>query len=142
MSAAAPARRAASPAPAWQSPLSQNELRRVLERITAQEPFLVDAIFDDLDASIGSQAPTAATAGVLIERLRRHLKRLSDIAVADPSYPPTEEMGRLINLGRPLHDEPLPANHQEAVGLARRLAFVVSDLVEALLETRSIKGAE
>ncbi|MGW6317678.1 hypothetical protein [Streptomyces sp. NPDC055099] len=69
-------------------PLSQNELRRVLERITAQEPFFVIASVDDLDASIGSQAPRAATAGALIERLRGHLKRLTDIAVTDPSSRP------------------------------------------------------
>ncbi|MGW3690551.1 hypothetical protein [Streptomyces sp. NPDC005125] len=41
-----------------------------------------------------------------------------------------------------MRNERTPADHPQAVGLARRLAFVISDLVEELIEARYIKGAE
>ncbi|MFE7358057.1 hypothetical protein ACFU8Q_34250, partial [Streptomyces sp. NPDC057543] len=67
-------------------------MRHVLARITAWSPLDVEAIFDDLDMTIGNQPPPEATIPALVERLRSHLKRLSAIAVADPSFPPTDEM--------------------------------------------------
>ncbi|RSN14820.1 hypothetical protein DMH25_07720 [Streptomyces sp. WAC 01325] len=126
----------------WTPALDADGLRNVLERFKAWKPLDVERIFDDLDTAIGNQPPPVATTGALVERLRSHLKHLSDIAVADDRYPPTEEMLRLVELGRPLREERTPVDHQKAVGLARRLAFVTSDLVEELIEARYIKGAE
>ncbi|MFI6730981.1 DUF6415 family natural product biosynthesis protein [Streptomyces atratus] len=135
-------RRVASPAPnvpKWTPPLDPDGLRHVLERITAWSPLDVEAIFDDLDTAIGNQPPPEAATPALVERLRSHLKRLSAIAVADPKFPPTDEMTQLIERGRSMQDARLPAEHQQAVGMARRLAFVLSDLVEKLIEARYIK---
>jgi hypothetical protein len=126
----------------WTPPLDAASLRSVLERIKDWKPFDVEEVFDDLDTAIGNQPPPVATTGALIDRLRGHLKQLSDIAVADDRYPPTADMVRLVQRGRPLREERTPADHQKAVGLARRLAFVTSDLVEELIEARYIKGAE
>ncbi|EDY43074.2 MULTISPECIES: DUF6415 family natural product biosynthesis protein [unclassified Streptomyces] len=126
--------------PKWTPPLDAGSLKLVLERITAWKPLDVEAIFDDLDMTIGNQPPPVAATGALIERLRDHLKRLSDIAVADKQFAPTVEMARLVELGRPMRDERTPADHQKAVGFARRLAFVTSDLVDELIEARYIKG--
>ncbi|MEV7866684.1 DUF6415 family natural product biosynthesis protein [Streptomyces sp. NPDC088124] len=83
-----------------------------------------------------------ATIAALVERLRGHLNRLGDVAVTDERYPPIAEMVRLGERGLPMRDERTPAGRQQAVGLARRLAFVTSDLVEELIEARHIKGAE
>ncbi|GAA2951566.1 DUF6415 family natural product biosynthesis protein [Streptomyces enissocaesilis] len=126
----------------WTPPLDAEGLRFVLERIKDWKPFDVEEVFDDLDTAIGNQPPPVATTGALIDRLRDHLKQLSDITVADDKYPPTAEMVLLVERGRPLREERTPADHQRAVGLARRLAFVASDLVEELIEARYIKGAE
>lgn len=126
----------------WTPPIDADGLRIVLARITAWKPLDIEAIFDDLDTAIGNQPPPVNTTAALVERLRAHLKQLSDIAVADQRYPPTTEMVRLVERGLPMRDERTPADHPQAVGLARRLAFVISDLVEELIEARHIKGAE
>ncbi|MFA0839057.1 DUF6415 family natural product biosynthesis protein [Streptomyces rochei] len=126
--------------PQWTPPLDVEGLRSVLDRIRNWKPLDVEEVFDDLDTAIGNQPPPVATTGALVDRLRSHLKQLSDIAVADDRYPPTAEMVQLVERGRPLRDERTPADHQQAVGLARRLAFVTADLVEELIEARYIKG--
>ncbi|MEU0836043.1 DUF6415 family natural product biosynthesis protein [Streptomyces sp. NPDC005969] len=127
--------------PKWTPPLDEDGLRRVLERITAWSPLDVEAIFDDLDTTIGNQPPPEAATPALVERLRTHLTKLSAIAVADTKFAPTDEMTQLIERGRPLQDAHLPADHQQAVGMARRIAFVASDLVEELIKARYIKDA-
>jgi hypothetical protein len=114
----------------------------VLERVRDWKPLDVEDVFDDLDMAIGNQPPPVATTGALVDRLRGHLKQLSNIAVADGQYPPTAEMVQLVERGRPLRDERTPTDYPQAVGLARRLAFVTSDLVEELIEARYIRGAE
>lgn len=132
----------AAEAPKWTPPLDESGLRRVLELITAWSPLDVEAIYEDLDAAIGDQAPPRAATPELIGRLLSHLKRLSTIAVADTKFPPTADMVLAIERGRPLHDARLPAEHQQAVGMARRIAFVASDLLDAMLEARYIKDIE
>ncbi|WP_190086301.1 DUF6415 family natural product biosynthesis protein [Streptomyces longisporoflavus] len=128
--------------PRWTPPLRSDELRFVLDKITAWTPLDVAMIFDDLDTAIGDRPPPAATTAALAERLRVHLKRLGDIAVADPNHPPAKKKGRLIEQARLLRDQTLPTGHQETVGLTRRLAFVVADLAEVLIETGCIKDGE
>ncbi|MFJ8980447.1 DUF6415 family natural product biosynthesis protein [Streptomyces sp. NPDC102282] len=128
--------------PKWTPPLDAEGLRYVLGRVKDWKPLDVEEVFDDLDTAIGNQPPPVASTGALIDRLRGHLKQLSDIAVADEKYPPTAEMVQLVGRGRPLRDQRTPADHQQAVGFARRLAFVTSDLVEELIEARYIKESE
>ncbi|MGW4902102.1 DUF6415 family natural product biosynthesis protein [Streptomyces albidoflavus] len=128
--------------PQWTPPLDAEGLRSVLERVKDWKPFDVEEVFDDLDTAIGDQPPPVATTGALVDRLRGHLKQLSDIALADEQYPPTVEMVRLASRGVPLREERAPADYRHAVGLARRMAFVASDLVEELIEARYIKEAE
>ncbi len=128
--------------PQWTPPLDVEGLRSVLERIMNWKPLDVEEVFDDLDTAIGNQPPPVTTTGALVDRLRGHLKQLSDIAVADERYPPTAGMVQLVARGVPLREERTPADYRQAVGLARRLAFVTSDLVEELIEARYIKEAE
>jgi hypothetical protein len=124
----------------WTPPLDADSLRFVLERFKAWKPLDVEEIFDDLDTAIGNQPPPVSTIAALVERLRGHLKQLTAITVADDRYPPTAAMVRLVERGLPLRGERTPAAHQQAVGLARRLAFVTADLIEELIEARYIKG--
>ncbi|MFD6128814.1 DUF6415 family natural product biosynthesis protein [Streptomyces diastaticus] len=128
--------------PQWTPPLDAEGLRSVLERIKNWKPLDVEEVFDDLDTAIGDQTPPVAVTDTLVDRLRGHLKQLSDIAVADEQYPPTAEMLQLVARGVPLREERAPADYRQAVGLARRLAFVTSDLVEELIEARYIKESE
>ncbi|WP_435060470.1 DUF6415 family natural product biosynthesis protein [Streptomyces sp. bgisy060] len=128
--------------PQWTPPLTAEDLRSALERIKNWTPLDVEAVFDDLDTAIGNQPPPVVTTGALTDRLRGYLKQLSDITIANGRYPPTAEMVQLVERGRPLRDERTPADYQQAVGFARRLAFVVSDLAEVLIKARYIKGAE
>ncbi|MFJ3283098.1 DUF6415 family natural product biosynthesis protein [Streptomyces halstedii] len=128
--------------PQWTPPLDAEGLRFVLERMKDWKPFDVEEVFDDLDTAIGNQPPPVATTGTLVDRLRGHLKQLSDIALADEQYPPTVEMVRLVSRGVPMREERTPADYRQAVGLARRLAFVASDLLEELIEARYIAEAE
>lgn len=127
------------PVEAWTPPLDAEGLRTILALVKEWKPLDVEEIFDDLDAAIGNQTPPATTTAALVERLRSHLKQLSDIAVADKRYPPTADMVQLAARGLALRGEHTPAAHQQAVGLARRLAFVTSDLVEELIEARYIR---
>ncbi|MFE3473853.1 DUF6415 family natural product biosynthesis protein [Streptomyces bacillaris] len=126
----------------WTPPLDAEGLWSVLERIKNWKPLDVEEVFDDLDTAIGNHPPPVATTGALVDRLRGHLKQLSDIAVADEQYPPTTEMVQLVARGAPLRQERTPTDYRKAVSLARRLAFVTSDLVEELIEARYIKEAE
>ncbi|GAA1249251.1 MULTISPECIES: DUF6415 family natural product biosynthesis protein [Streptomyces] len=126
----------------WTPPLDADTLKSVLARVMAWKPLDVEEIFDDLDTAIGIQPPPVETAEDLVERLRNYLNQLSDITVADEKCPPTAEMKRLVERGAPIRSELTPTDHQQVVGLARRLAFVTADLVEALIEARYIKGAE
>ncbi|MCO4695110.1 hypothetical protein LRR80_01158 [Streptomyces sp. RO-S4] len=128
--------------PQWTPPLDAEGLRSVLERIKNWKPLDVEEVFDDLDTAIGDQTPPVAVTDTLVDRLQGHLKQLSDIAVADEQYLPTAEMLQLVARGVPLREEREPADYRQAVGLARRLAFVTSDLVEELIEARYIKEAE
>lgn len=130
------------PAENWTPPLDAAGLRLVLERFRVWKPLDVEEVFDDLDAVIGNHPPTAGTTVTLIERLRSHLKQLSDIAVADDGFPPSAEMTCLVERGLPVREECTPAAYQQAVGLARRLAFVTADLLEELIAARYIKGAD
>ncbi|MFE3377322.1 DUF6415 family natural product biosynthesis protein [Streptomyces anulatus] len=128
--------------PQWSPPLDAEGLWSVLERIKNWKPLDVEEVFDDLDTTIGDRTPPVEVTHILVDRLRDHLKQLSDIAVADEQYPPTAEMLRLVVRGVPLREECVPADYQQAVGLARRLAFATSDLVEELIEAHYIKEAE
>ncbi|MFF1378725.1 DUF6415 family natural product biosynthesis protein [Streptomyces sp. NPDC058308] len=128
--------------PKWVSSHSSDDLRTFLRCLTAWQPLDLELIFDDLDTAIGNQPPPVTDTTALIERLRIHLARLSDIAVADAKYLPTTGLARLIERGRSIREERVPAEHQQAIGLARRLAFVTSDLVEELIGASYIKGAE
>ncbi|MGW0992476.1 DUF6415 family natural product biosynthesis protein [Streptomyces sp. NPDC002523] len=130
------------PAEEWTPPLDADGLRLVLERFRVWKPLDTEEVFDDLDAAIGNQPPPVATTAALVDRLRNHLMQLSDITVADHGFPPTAEMTRLVERGLPLREECTPAAYQQAVGLARRLAFVTADLIEELIEARYIKGTE
>ncbi|MFD8430393.1 hypothetical protein [Streptomyces coelicoflavus] len=87
--------------PQWTPPLDVEGLRSVLERIKNWKPFDVEEVFDDLDTAIGDQTPPVAVTDTLVDRLRGHLKQLSDIAVADEHYPPTAGCSSSLHAGSP-----------------------------------------
>ncbi|MFI7317144.1 DUF6415 family natural product biosynthesis protein [Streptomyces venezuelae] len=98
----------------------------------------LEAVYDDLNETLGDQPPAAEGLLGLVERLRGHVRMLSEVAVADPRYPPPALVTAAIARGRLLLDESFSAG-EPCVGLARRLAFVTSDLAEGLLDAHCIK---
>ncbi|WP_327249872.1 DUF6415 family natural product biosynthesis protein [Streptomyces sp. NBC_01320] len=128
--------------PQWTPPLDADALVRLLDRVRAWDPLVVEAVFDDLDMAQGDQTPGADEVDELAERLRSTLKQLSAIAVADPKFPADTATLQLIDRGRSLRDEQMPRGYRPALGLARRLSWVTSDLIERLIATRQIKDAD
>ncbi|WP_405893465.1 DUF6415 family natural product biosynthesis protein [Streptomyces sp. NBC_01527] len=136
------ASRPAVPEPQWAPPLDSDALARLLDRVRAWDPLVVEAVFDDLDMAQGDLTPRADEVHALSERLRGTLKQLSAIAVADPKFPPDATTLQLIDRGRSLRDEQMPHDYRPALKLARRLSWVTSDLIERLIATRKIKDAD
>ncbi|WP_327241498.1 DUF6415 family natural product biosynthesis protein [Streptomyces sp. NBC_01320] len=128
--------------PQWTPPLSADALARLLDQVRAWNPLVVEAVFDDLDMAQGDQTPGADEVDELAKRLRGTLKQLSAIAVADPKFPADAGTLQLIDRGRSLRDEQMPRDYRSALGLARRLSWVTSDLIERLIAARQIKDAD
>lgn len=128
--------------PQWTPPLNADALARLLGRMRAWEPLVVEAAFDDLEMAHGDQAPGADEVDALAQRLRSTVKQVSAIAVADPKFPADSATLELIDRGRRLRYEQMPRDYQSTLGLARRLSWVTSDLIERLISARQIKDAD
>lgn len=124
---------------AWRPPLTAQQLRDVLTRVRAWTPLSLPAIFDDLDQVLGEQQPAIDELDEIGERLRGALMQLSSIAVADPRHRPDAETLVLVERGRALRDEEMTGGYRADLGLARRMAWTTSDLIERMLNERHIK---
>ncbi|MET9119932.1 DUF6415 family natural product biosynthesis protein [Streptomyces sp. NPDC004528] len=123
----------------WQPPLTAEQLGAVVEKVRAWKPLSLTDIFDDLDRILGAQQPAAGELGEMGERLRGALMQLSSIAVADPGHRPDAETLALVERGRALRDEEMTGGYRTDLGLARRMAWTTSDLVERMINERHIK---
>ncbi|MFE4959256.1 DUF6415 family natural product biosynthesis protein [Streptomyces sp. NPDC056653] len=123
-------------------PLNADALAHLLDRVRAWDPLVVESVFDDLDLAQGDQMPGAGEVDELAQRLRSTVKQLSAIAVADPKFPADSATLQLIDRGRSLRDEQVPRDYQSTLGLARRLPWVTSDLIERLISARQIKDTD
>ncbi|MER5985734.1 DUF6415 family natural product biosynthesis protein [Streptomyces sp. NPDC001787] len=108
--------------------------------VEKQVPQVLDALFEDLNTAfetavlVGDVATTTA-------RLRGWHQRLATIATADPRHPPGPETHRLIACGQCLREEPL-SDDGPTLGLIRRLALAVSDLIDQIMEQGTVAVAE
>jgi hypothetical protein len=68
--------------------------------------------------------------------------QLGNIAVADPRFPPGDELLQLVERARSLRAEEMPGDYWKALGLTRRLAWITTDLIELLIATQHIRDTE
>jgi uncharacterized protein DUF6415 len=122
--------------------LEADALAVVVAKLRAWEPLVVDAVFDDLDRVLGDQTPPADQIDELGECLRGTLMQLGNIAVADPRFPPGDELLQLVERARSLRAEEMPGDYWKALGLTRRLAWITTDLIELLIATQHIRDTE
>ncbi|WP_307840084.1 DUF6415 family natural product biosynthesis protein [Streptomyces sp. G44] len=120
--------------PRWVPKHDAAALADILAKAKAWQPLVVARIFEDLDLALESpQPPSAKDLTALLDRLREHFKRLRDIAVSDPKFPPSDELEAVIEQGTPLYEAETPAGYRSALGLARRLGYTVHDLLDELI---------
>jgi hypothetical protein len=123
----------------WKPPLTAEQLQDVVAKMRAWTPLSLSAIFDDLDQVLGEQRPSADDLDELGDRLRGALMQLGCIAVADPVHPPDAETLVLVEQARALRDEEMTGGYRTELGLARRMAWTASDLIERLISGQHIK---
>lgn len=125
----------------WTPPLNAEALAHLLTRVRDWEPLDWDAVFEDLAAILGDQAPEASEVEELAERLRGSLMRLVTIAVAGHADEKDRNVHVLIERAHTLRSEVLPGDYWQAVGHLRRLAWVTNELLERLSAIKHIKAA-
>ncbi|MEU5523754.1 DUF6415 family natural product biosynthesis protein [Streptomyces sp. NPDC047860] len=121
--------------------MSGGELATVLNRLRDWNPFDGGALLDDVAMVLDDVPPAEEATEEIAERLRRHLLRLVNVAVAagaerDPVA------ARLIEQARTLRGEDLPGDHWTAVGHLRRLGWTANELLERLVAVRCLKEAQ
>jgi hypothetical protein len=67
-------------------------------------------------------------------RLRSHLMRLVNLAVASKVDRRDREVADLVERGRELWSQELPGDHAQAVGHIRRMAWTLNELLELLVK--------
>ncbi len=128
------------PATRWEPPLDPEALRHLLTAMRAWQPFDINALLDDAGDALDHVPPPAEHADALAQRLREHLTRLVDIAVAAGAEERDDQAADLIARARALRSEEPPDHAPTALHL-RRLGWAVHELLERLIETHCVKGA-
>ncbi|MFC9916306.1 DUF6415 family natural product biosynthesis protein [Streptomyces sp. NPDC127197] len=129
-----------SAVPRWRPPLDPDALRTVLEKVRAWEPFDGGALLDDVAVVLDNVMPAEEYVEELAQRLRGHLMRLVDIAVAAEAEE-DKATARLIERARNVRSENMPGDHRQAVGHLRRMGWTVNELLERLVATKCLKEA-
>lgn len=127
---------------AWFPPLGPTELRRLLQKMRAWEPFDADALLDDVATVLDDVPPAEEHQDGLAACLRGHLVRLVDIALGGDADVEDPIALALIERARDMRSAAMPGNPRSAVGHLRRMAWTVNELLERLSETGHLTHAE
>lgn len=130
------------PAERLEPPFDAGALVNLLAKMRKWDPYVPDVIYDDLDAVLGEHLPEAATVDELAERLRGTLKQPANIAVADPTFQSPEAIAVRIERARKLRADELPRDYWPALGHLRRLAWATMELLDHLIASNQVRGAE
>ncbi|MFI8860425.1 DUF6415 family natural product biosynthesis protein [Streptomyces prasinus] len=122
----------------WKPPLPHDRLAAVLDRLRTWRPFDGDALLDDVAAALDDVVPAEEDLAEIAERLRGHLMRLVDIALAAEEDQRDAASAQLIEQARTLRAEEVPGDHWKAVGHLRRMGWTVSELLERLVAVRCL----
>ncbi|MER5915486.1 DUF6415 family natural product biosynthesis protein [Streptomyces sp. NPDC001982] len=136
-----PAQRWTRPVPAWTPPLDPDVLHSVLAKIRQWQPFDGDAVLDDVAAVLDDFIPAEEQIDELAHRLRGHLARLVDIAVAAEAEERDATTAGLIDRAHAVHSEDVPGDHWTAVGHLRRMGWTVNELLEHMVATQCLREA-
>ncbi|MFE0255752.1 DUF6415 family natural product biosynthesis protein [Streptomyces sp. NPDC059010] len=85
--------------------------------------------------------PSGEDVEVLDQRLRGHLTRLVDIAVAAEADQSDQPVAQLLEHASAMRVQDMPVDHRQAVGHLRRMGWAVNELLERLVETGFLKEA-
>lgn len=122
-------------------PFTAEGLERVLRKIQDWKPYVDGALLDDVAAVIDDFTPAENEVEEHAMRLRRHLMRLVNLAVADKVVERDGRVARLVSEARQVRSEELPGDHRRNVGHVRRMAWTVNELLERLVENQCLKEA-
>ncbi|MER7816637.1 DUF6415 family natural product biosynthesis protein [Streptomyces sp. NPDC096153] len=123
-------------------PQSAETLLRVLLQLRVWEAFDGEALLDDVADVLDDVVPAQADVDELAERLRGHLMRLVNIAVANNADQHDETTARIVERARDLRVEELPGGHWNAVVHLRQMGWIASELLERMVEVRCVKSPD
>ncbi|MER5918470.1 DUF6415 family natural product biosynthesis protein [Streptomyces sp. NPDC001982] len=104
----------------------------MLSKVRQWQPFDGGALLDDGGAVLDDYVPAAEQVEELAQRLRGHLMRLVDIAVAAGAEQRDTVTAGLIERARTVRSEDVPGGCWKAVGHLRRMGWTVNELHERL----------
>ncbi|MGV9349445.1 DUF6415 family natural product biosynthesis protein [Streptomyces spiralis] len=107
----------------------------MLARIRRWQPFDGDALLEDVGAVLDECIPAEQHVDELAQRLRGHLVRLVDVAVATGAERRDTATAGLVERARTVRCEAVPCDRWKAVGYLRRLGWTVQELHERLVVT-------
>lgn len=120
------------------APADEETLTTLLTAVRAWTPFDGGALLDDVGAVLDDVIPAEDQVEELAERLRGHLMRLVNIALAGEAGE-DDQAAELIARAREVRSEEVPGDHWRAVGHLRRMAWAVNELLERLGAIRCLK---
>ncbi|MFI6082512.1 DUF6415 family natural product biosynthesis protein [Streptomyces sp. NPDC051217] len=123
------------PAGQWLPSIDAAGLARIACLLRGVKP--LEAIVDDVGDVLGEQDPRESEFGEIAERLRGDLRRLD--AIAQAAGDKDAHVRRLLQRARTLRSKEIPVDCSQSLGHLRRMAGVVNDLLERLVETRTVK---
>jgi hypothetical protein len=123
-------------ATAWRSPLDAAELREVLDCLKRRwQPLELAPVFETLDLVLGERTPPPAEVPLLTDRIWGPLAALIGIVHGDEDHAHDPGVEPLVVRGRLLLAEAAQEN-EPTLGLLRRLAWTVFDLLDHMIEHR------
>ncbi|MFF8196685.1 DUF6415 family natural product biosynthesis protein [Streptomyces bobili] len=111
----------------------------MLSKLRTWQAFDGDALLDDVATALDDVPPAEQDVEEVAQRLRGHLMRLVNIAIAAEAER-DDVAGYLIERARALRVEELPGDHRKAVGYLRRMGWIVNEFLERLVAMRCLKG--
>ncbi|MFJ9381382.1 DUF6415 family natural product biosynthesis protein [Streptomyces sp. NPDC101455] len=115
-------------------PGSPEGLRRLLEKVQNWAPYVDGLLLDDVAAVLDDHVPGEDEVAEYAQRLRSHLMRLVNLAVASRVDQRDRGVADLVERGRELWSQELAGDHAQAVGHIRRLAWTLNELLELLVK--------
>ncbi|MEV6590961.1 DUF6415 family natural product biosynthesis protein [Streptomyces acidicola] len=125
----------------WTPPLEREALATVLVKIREWQVFDGEALLDDVAVALDEVTQAEEDVEDIAWRLRGHLTRLVNIAVAAEAERRDEETARLLERARMVGSEEAPGDCREAVGYLRRMGWTANELLEQLVVTKYLKAA-